>query len=131
MKKYAKIINEETKACEVGIGTNAKFYQSIGMTEMEVEQAYNGGWYLEGYAPEKPEPTKEEIKDLRAQAYAQEVDCITAHIQRLRDENPLPEEEINLLIEERNAKVEEIKERYPYPIDNKEDESYTEEVLTL
>ena len=40
-------------------------------------------------------------------------------------------QKINLLIEERNAKVEEIKERYPYPIDNKEDESYTEEVLTL
>ena len=37
MKKYAKIINEETKACEVGLGTNSAFYQSIGMTEMEVE----------------------------------------------------------------------------------------------
>lgn len=55
MKKYAKIINEETKACEVGLGTNTAFYASIGMEEMEVEQAYNGGWYLEGYAPAKPE----------------------------------------------------------------------------
>ena len=54
MKKYAKIINEETKQCEVGLGTNSAFYQSIGMTEMEVEQAYNGSWYLQGYAPEKP-----------------------------------------------------------------------------
>ena len=55
MKKYAKIINEETKLCEVGLGTNTAFYQSIGMTEMEVEQAYNGTWYLKGYAPAKPQ----------------------------------------------------------------------------
>lgn len=54
MKKYAKVINEETKACEVGLGTNSNFYQSIGMTEMEVEQGYDGQWYLKGYAPEKP-----------------------------------------------------------------------------
>lgn len=59
MLKYAKIINEETKEVEVGIGSNTAFYQSIGMTEIEVEQAYNGCWYLTGYAPEKP---LEEIK---------------------------------------------------------------------
>lgn len=62
MKKYAKIINEETKACEVGLGTNTAFYASIGMEEMEVEQAYDGGWYLEGYAPAKPEEVLAEEK---------------------------------------------------------------------
>ena len=60
MKKYAKVVNEETKLCEVGVGTNTSFYASIGMNEMEVEQAYNGQWYLKGYAPAKPEPTLEE-----------------------------------------------------------------------
>ena len=25
------------------------------MTEMEVEQAYNGSWYVKGYCPEKPQ----------------------------------------------------------------------------
>ena len=55
--KYAKIINNETKQCEVGIGSNIEFYQSIGMSEMDVEQAYNGAWYLVGYSPLKPEPT--------------------------------------------------------------------------
>lgn len=77
MKKYAKIINEETKACEVGLGTNAKFYQSIGMTEMEVEQAYDGSWYLQGYAPAKAEPTVEELKQARIkelQQYLSETD---------------------------------------------------------
>jgi hypothetical protein len=53
MIKYAKIIDHETKQCEVGIGTNAEFYKSIGMTEMEVEQAFDGQWYLQGYAPKK------------------------------------------------------------------------------
>lgn len=61
MKKYAQIINEETKECSVGLGTNSAFYKSIGMTEMDVEQAYNGQWYLSGYAPAKPQPTPEEI----------------------------------------------------------------------
>ena len=56
---YAKIINEETKQCEVGTGTDSAFYQSIGMSEMEVEQAYDGQWYLKGYAPEKPVEEKE------------------------------------------------------------------------
>ena len=66
MRKYAKITNEETKACEVGTGTNTKFYQSIGMSEMEVEQAYDGQWYLEGYVPEKPQEVKEqEVRTVR------------------------------------------------------------------
>lgn len=52
--KYAKIINQETKAVEVGLGTNAEFYKSLGMTEMQVEQAYTGAWYIVGYAPQKP-----------------------------------------------------------------------------
>ena len=65
---YAKIINQETKQCEVGLGTNTAFYQKIGMTEMEVEQAYNGSWYLKGYAPAKSEPTlKEQVAKLEAE----------------------------------------------------------------
>ena len=68
MKKFAKIINEETKVCEVGLGTNSTLYQSIGMSEMEVEQAYNGQWYLKGYAPEKPTEQKEaEVRQVRNQ----------------------------------------------------------------
>lgn len=78
MKKYAKVINEETKACEVGLGTNNNFYASIGMEEMEVEQAYDGSWYVKGYAPEKPEPTiaeqNEAIRATREQLYIQTSD---------------------------------------------------------
>lgn len=55
MLKYAKIIDKKTKQCEVGLGTNAKFYRSIGMIEMEVEQAYNGNYYIKGCCPKKPQ----------------------------------------------------------------------------
>jgi hypothetical protein len=68
MLKYAKVLNKEIGLCEVGTGTNAAFYQSIGMSETDVEQAYNGDWYLTGYAPEKPASViaEEEIEELKA-----------------------------------------------------------------
>lgn len=73
MKKYAKVINEETKACEVGLGTNSAFYQSVGMVEMEVEQSFDGSWYLQGFAPEKPakETAQEKIEELKAELQAE------------------------------------------------------------
>lgn len=117
---YAKITNETTKECSVGVGTDIEYYKAIGMTEMDVEQAYDGGWYVKGYAPEKPAPTHDEIKEMRAVAYQQEVDPITAHIQRLRDCDPVPQDEIAELIAERDAKVTEIQERLPYPEQPKE-----------
>lgn len=80
MKLYAKVVNETTKACTVGFGnpedifkkekwisgismdglhiyeerfsTVREYYESLGMTELEVEQAEDGGWYLAGYVPE-------------------------------------------------------------------------------
>lgn len=118
MKKYAKIANEKTKECNIGLGTNVEFYKSIGMTEMDVEQAYNGDWYLEGYAPEEPAPTEEEQRQKRAEAYRLEKDPITCQITSLRDEEQTPEivEEINELLQKRTEVVADIKERYPYPV---------------
>lgn len=115
MLKYAKITNEETKECSVGLGTNAEYYKSIGMEEMYVEQAYNGAWYIEGYAPQKPEPTYDEVKEVRARLYQQQVDPITSHIQRLRDDENPDEEKISELIQERSELVAKIKEENPYP----------------
>lgn len=54
-KRYAKVVNEETKACEVGVGTDVAFYKSLGMTEMEVERGWEGNWYVKGHAPQKPQ----------------------------------------------------------------------------
>lgn len=54
MIKYAQIINNKSKQCIVGTGTNNNYYISIGMTIMDVEQGYDGNWYLTGYAPKQP-----------------------------------------------------------------------------
>lgn len=72
------------------------------------------GDYLESVENESYVPTDEDQKQNRAKAYQVEVDPITAHIQRLRDQDPVPEGEIAELIAERDAKVEEIKQRFPY-----------------
>lgn len=117
MKKYALIINEETKLCEVGLGTNTKFYQSIGMTEMEVEQAYNCQWYVKGFAPVKPKPDYEEVRQIRANLYTKEVDPLTSQIQRLRDEEQTEAvvAEIESLKEKRKKTVAIIQASNPYP----------------
>ena len=65
MKKYAKIIDENTKEVQVGVGCPDEYYIEIGMSLMDVELAYNGKWYVAGFAPIKPEPTEEEIKAAR------------------------------------------------------------------
>lgn len=115
MLKYAKIINEETKQCEVGVGTNVEFYKSIGMTEMDVEQAYNGNWYIAGYAPEEPAPTEEEQRQKRQQAFTEEADPLRYNYDEdcarygYDSEQALASKEIWL------AKKDEIRERFPYP----------------
>lgn len=71
------------------------------------------------YVCEIPVPTKEEQQKARQEAYKNEVDPITCHINRLKDEEQTDEiiAEIAQLVEERKAKVEEIKQRYPYPVE--------------
>lgn len=73
------------------------------------------GDYLESVQNEHPAPTYEEVRQIRAALYQQEVDPITAHISRLRDEAVQPEGEIAELIAERAALVEKIKQENPYP----------------
>ena len=69
-----------------------------------------------------PEPTKEEQRQAREDAYIADVDPITCHINRLKDEEQTPEviAEIASLVEERKAKVAEIKARFPYPVEETE-----------
>ena len=66
---YAKIINQSTKQCAVGVGTNVEFYKSIDMVDIDVEQAYDGQWYVKGYAPAKPQEVdaEEQIAQLKAE----------------------------------------------------------------
>ena len=109
MKKYAKIINEETKACEVGLGTNTAFYASIGMEEMEVEQTYNGNWYVKGYAPKKPQDliNKERVAELKQ--YLADTDYIANKLIEAVDDaelQDLKEKYADKLKARRDARVE-------------------------
>lgn len=81
---------------------------------------YNGEYLLKS---EIPAPTHDEQSEKRAEAYRAEVDPITSHIQRLRDEEQTPEIEAEIadLIAERIEKVAAIKEQYPYPLDTEEE----------
>lgn len=60
---------------------------------------------------------KEVQSALREKAYVKEVDGITAHIDRLRDEEQTEAiiQQIEKLKTERQVKVAKIKEQYPYP----------------
>ena len=51
MLKYAQIVDESAGAVNVGLGDDSEFYESIGMSQMDVEQATDGGWYLAGKVP--------------------------------------------------------------------------------
>lgn len=82
----------------------------IEYADEDIETAYNGDKYVKGYAPAID---NEYQSKMREKAYEDEVDPITAHIQRLRDDDP-ESVEIAELIAERTAKREEIKARYPY-----------------
>lgn len=75
MKKYAIITNEQTKSVAIGEKGSVEFFKSIGMTEMDIEQAYNGSWYLAGYCPEKPQEEKEkDVRNVRNQYLEKYVD---------------------------------------------------------
>ena len=80
MYKYVKFDENSGLCTEVGDGTNTDFYKSIGMVEKDVEQAYNGHWYLKGYAPTKSddEQTLEELQKEQTE--------LNAQIEQLKDQ---------------------------------------------
>jgi hypothetical protein len=86
MLKYARIVDNKIGLCEVGLGTDTLFYESIGMVEMDVEQSdVDGMWYVAGYAPMKSEEQKniEEQQRLLNEAKvqrAEKVNSITVEI---------------------------------------------------
>lgn len=79
----------------------------------DIETAYTGDKYLKGFAPN---PSNEYQSKQREMAYIAEVDPITSHISRLKDEEQTEEiiAEIEQLKAERTEKRNAIKERFPY-----------------
>ena len=70
----------------------------------------------------------EEMRQARANAYANEVDQLMAEYNRKKTFNLFEEGEEEALLTEVNAKVEEIKQRYPYPVEEIKS-SESEEVI--
>lgn len=115
MLKYAKITNEETKQCDVGLGDNSSFYQSIGMVEMDVEQAYNSNWYVKGYAPVQPiEEYNKEQQEKRSIAYTERTDPLTLRKIRKQALNKWTEEDEAQYIAEIAEISKAIEGEYPY-----------------
>lgn len=50
-KMWATVIDDKTKKCKVGIGTDEELYKKLGMRMIEVDQALDGNYYIKGYAP--------------------------------------------------------------------------------
>lgn len=112
MNAYAKVVDEETKACIVGMGnpddvfqkkqvfqfneetgreeysgtvtvTVGEYYESQGMTLQEVEQSETGGWYLAGHVQQKP------LAERKEEAYSQLWSNYKAHQTRYVDAEDL------------------------------------------
>lgn len=79
MRLLAKISNEETKQVDVAELRQKDHFEKIGFSEQDVEQAWNGSWYLKGYAPEKPIEQKE--SEVRAER-DRRIDAIRWRIER-------------------------------------------------
>lgn len=61
-----KIYNPKTHEVLVAVGDDIPFFDSMGYTEVgEVEQAYDGRYFIAGYAPTKPQEEFE--KQVRAE----------------------------------------------------------------
>lgn len=86
--------------------------------EVEFAEMFNGVIYTS--KEELLQTQTKAVEETRAGLYAARVDPITAHINRLRDEELTPEvaAEIAKLVEERKLKVEEIKAKNPYPVED-------------
>ena len=70
---YAKIIDEKTKRCLVGLGDDAAYYESEGYIQAEVELGYDG-WYIAGYVPDKPQSVIDAERIDELQKYLDETD---------------------------------------------------------
>ena len=85
-KRYAKIIDETTQEVQVGVGCPDEYYIEIGMEIMNVERAYNGRWYVDGYAPQQPAPTTDQKKANIRSIRDQYINDIEWRISRYRDQ---------------------------------------------
>ena len=67
MLKYSKVVDTKKGLCEVGLGTNSAYYESIGMVLRDVDQSdIDGCWYLVEKCPHKSDTQKlQEAKEAK------------------------------------------------------------------
>lgn len=111
MEKYAKVLDIETNEVSVAVGSK----HPDGYTLMDVEEAFDGRWYVKGYAPEKPQPTADEIKELRKQYRRKYMDDSTAERSRKQANGSWTAEDEIEYIELDERITQEIVQLYPYP----------------
>ena len=86
----AKLVNESTGQVIVAVGSNNRTYRLMGFTEMSVEQCWNGQWYLEGMAPEKPQAVINAELIAKYQKYLDDTDWYV--VRNAETGVPVPEE---------------------------------------
>lgn len=114
MKKY--VILDGYKCTSVGMGDDAAFYQSIGMTLEDVELGYDGSYYLVGHAPVKPAPTYDEVKEARAEYRRGHIDDKTLERNRKLANGTWTEEDETAYLELDREVTAYLDEHYPYPV---------------
>ena len=105
---YAKIINEETKQCDVALGE----IHPADFIDMKVEKGWDNNWYLEGYVPQPSiDEQNEQIRLQRQARYISESDPL-----RLDYDEALArgEDTAEQLKQEWLASKDKIREELPY-----------------
>lgn len=108
MQKLYKLINSKTKEVCVAAGSDEAYFFAKGYQKGEVGLGYDGKWYLSEYVPQLTVADQnEQIRLQRKTLYQEKVDPLTAQIQRLRDQEIVPETaaEIEAVLAERAYQV--------------------------
>lgn len=98
-----EVIDEEEYLKTITVGD---WYKSIGMEEMDVEEAYNYRWYLKGYAPKKPQ---EDINQELIAEYQQYLDTTDWYVVRYSETGVEIPEEIRQKRQEARNKINELR----------------------
>jgi hypothetical protein len=106
----AKVVDNITKICSVAIGSDIEYYEKHGYTELDVEQAWDGNYYLKGYAP--IQPVDEQLAELDAQYNTDKAVLMSQYTEAVIDNDSelvaSIKEELAILREEYDTAYEEI-----------------------
>lgn len=115
MITYYELLEDKT------IGRSTPFAdvaQSLGLTlttENEIVYGWDGKRYFKGEEPPKPAPTKDEMAELRKQAFTNEADPLKYDYEEACARYGMTSKEAIIAKNVWLEKKDEIRERYPYP----------------